>query len=470
MKKKQFNFPHTIVFMLALIILFAIMTWVIPAGQFETEVVNGRTLYIPGTYHQVESAGQGVWATLQSIQAGFIKNAPIFFMIFITGGAIYMLEQTHALDAIFGKFAKLPKKATPFVVGLVMLFMSLVGSTGAFSNPIVALMPIGILLSSALGMDKTVGFIMVYYGSYIGFNVGATNVFTVGVAQSIAELPAFSGLGMRYLFHAVNFVITFLFAYQYMKKIQKEPTASLNYEPGMVVTDYMGEGISGIDNSNTTKLTLTHILSFGGFIVAVAAIVIGALKASWAVAQFTAVFVALAVYLGVVNRMKPNEAVKMFIKGCSTMTGAALIIGFAGTLPTLLTNGKIMHTVIYWLSIPISKVGPAFGAVLMFWANLIINLFIPSGSGQAAAVMPIMVPIADMCGITRQVAVQAFQFGDGISNNIVPTAGTLMGCLAVADMNYGKFAKWGLKLLLAQIILASVALFILQTAGWTGGV
>ena len=147
---------------------------------------------------------------------------------------------------------------------------------------------------------------------------------------------------------------------------------------------------------------------------------------------------------------------------------AALIIGFAGTLPTLLTNGKIMHTVIYWLSIPISKVGPAFGAVLMFWANLIINLFIPSGSGQAAAVMPIMVPIADMCGITRQVAVQAFQFGDGISNNIVPTAGTLMGCLAVADMNYGKFAKWGLKLLLAQIILASIALFILQSIGWTG--
>ncbi len=468
MKKKTFNFPHTIVFMLALILLFAIMTWVIPAGEFDTEVVDGRTLYIPGTYHLVEQCGQSVWKTLQSIQAGFIKNAAIFFMIFITGGAVYMLEETHALDAIFGKFAKLPKKATPLVVGMVMLFMSMVGSTGAFSNPIVALMPIGILLSSALGMDKTVGFIMVYYGSYIGFNVGATNVFTVGIAQSIAELPEFSGLGVRYLFHAVNFLITFIFAYNYMKKIQKDPTTSLNYEPGMDVSAYMGAGISGIDDTSDKKISASQLLSFGGFIVAVIAIVAGALKANWAVAQFTAVFVALAIYLAIVNRMGPNEAVKVFIKGCSTMTGAALIIGFAGTLPTLLSNGKIMHTVIYWLSVPISKVGPAFGAVLMFWANLIINLFIPSGSGQAAAVMPIMVPIADMCGITRQVAVQAFQFGDGISNNIVPTAGTLMGCLAVADMNYGKFAKWGLKLLLAQIGLASIAVYVLQTIGWTG--
>ena len=134
----------------------------------------------------------------------------------------------------------------------------------------------------------------------------------------------------------------------------------------------------------------------------------------------------------------------------------------------ILASGNILNTIVYWLSIPMSGMGSILGANFMFVANLIINLFIPSGSGQAVAVMPLMVPVADLAGITRQVAVQAFQFGDGFSNCLFPTAGTLMGSLAIAKTDWTKYAKWLMPLLGCQVILSFVSLTVLQSIGWTG--
>lgn len=150
------------------------------------------------------------------------------------------------------------------------------------------------------------------------------------------------------------------------------------------------------------------------------------------------------------------------------MVNAAFIVGFANGISVILASGNILNTIVYWLSIPMSGMGSILGANFMFVANLIINLFIPSGSGQAVAVMPLMVPVADLAGITRQVAVQAFQFGDGFSNCLFPTAGTLMGSLAIAKTDWTKYAKWLMPLLGCQVILSFVSLTILQSIGWTG--
>ena len=150
------------------------------------------------------------------------------------------------------------------------------------------------------------------------------------------------------------------------------------------------------------------------------------------------------------------------------MVNAAFIVGFANGISVILASGNILNTIVYWLSIPMSGMGSILGANFMFVANLFINLFIPSGSGQAVAVMPLMVPVADLAGITRQVAVQAFQFGDGFSNCLFPTAGTLMGSLAIAKTDWTKYAKWLMPLLGCQVILSFVSLTILQSIGWTG--
>ena len=197
-------------------------------------------------------------------------------------------------------------------------------------------------------------------------------------------------------------------------------------------------------------------------------VVFGALNYQWGADKITATFFVVAIVMGIICYRDMNIAFNHFIKGCSSCVTAAFIVGFANGITVLMQNGGILDTIVYYLSIPINMFGPVVGAVLMYIADVIVSLFISSGSGQAAAVMPIMVPIADLTGITRQVAVQAFQFGDGFTNCIVPTVGTLMGGLGFAQLGYGKYLKKVMPLIIIQIALALIAIIVLQSIGWTG--
>lgn len=202
------------------------------------------------------------------------------------------------------------------------------------------------------------------------------------------------------------------------------------------------------------------VISFG-------AIIYGSLQLKWGIDHYSVVFFMMAVSCGLIGGLGMNGTAVAFVKGCGSMAYAALVIGMARAISVVMTDGKIIDTVVYYLSLPISKYGPVIGANLMFFANIVINFFIPSGSGQAVTVMPIMVPLADLTGITRQVAVQAFQFGDGFTNCFIPTASVVMGCLGIAGIAYEKYVKWIFPLIALQIVLAMVALTVLQTIGWS---
>jgi len=402
-----------------------------------------------------------------AVPGGFYKAAKLMFMIMFCGGAVNILEKSGSINAAFGKLAS-NKSLNPYVLALViMIFMSIGGAAGVFANPVVALVPIGIILAQSLGFDAFTGFLFVYMGAYSGFNVGWANASTIGTAHPIAELPIFSGFGVRVVLNIINFIFCYFFTVRYMKMVKKNPTKSLNYEEGLSVSEYMGNK-SGDKKEIDSSMSWQHIVSLIGLVAAIAVIVIGSIKYKWSYDQMAAVFFVLAVVCGLVNGMGINGTTKEFVSGCGSMANAAFIVGFANGISIILSNGQILNTIVNWLSIPIGKMGPVLGANFMFIANLLINFLIPSGSGQAAAVMPLMVPIADLAGITRQVAVQAFQFGDGFSNCLFPTAGVLMGSLAIAKVDWAKYAKWVLPLLGCQIAMSFVALTILQSIGWTG--
>lgn len=302
-KEKRFAFPETIALLFFLICVAAILTVILPAGEYDTVKVGKMTRVVAGTYHAVAQSPQGPFAVLNAVVTGFQRASVLFAMVLFTGSAVHMMQKSGAVEVAFRSLsAKGGARNLSKIVFVIMAFMSIGGATGVFANPTVALIPIGMILSKTMGLDAAAGF----------------------------------------------------------------------------------------------------------------------------------------------------------------------IIAFANGISVILKDGHILNTIVYYLSIPIGSFGPVIGAILMFWANLFINLFIPSGSGQASAVMPLMVPLADLTGITRQVAVQAFQFGDGLSNCIVPTAGTIMGSLGIAGVAYNRYAKWFAPFLLLQSILASIALAILQMAGWTG--
>ena len=466
-EKKKLVIPTTCALLFILMIVCAVLTWIVPAGEYDTETVDGINKVIAGTYHVVESSPQGPWALCLAVVQGFYKAAKLMFMIMFCGGAVEVLQQSGSIEAAFGNLSSRRNLNVKVLVLLIMAFMSVGGATGVFANPTVALVPIGIILANSLGFDNFTGFLLVYMGAYSGFNVGWANASTIGTAQPIAELPIFSGLGARVIIHIINFAICYFFTVRYMNSIKADPARSLNYEKGMKPSDYMGlphEGGKEIDGSMTWR----HIVSLLGLVVAIAVILIGSIKFNWSYDQMSTTFFILTVFVGLVNGMGVNGTTKVFISGCAKMCNAAFIVGFANGISIILANGNILNTIVYWLSIPMSQMGAVLGANFMFIANLLINFLIPSGSGQAAAVMPLMVPVADLAGITRQVAVQAFQFGDGFSNCLYPTAGTLMGSLAIAKTDWARYAKWVMPLLGCQIILSIVSLTILQSIGWTG--
>ena len=464
MNKKKFVIPTTCALLFMMMIFCAILTWIIPAGAYDTEKVGTTNRVIAGTYHVIESTPVGPWDMIMAVPGGFYKAAKLMVMIMFCGGAVEILEKSGSINAAFGKLASNKKLNVNLLVAVLMIFMSIGGAAGVFANPVVALVPIGIILMKNLGYDSFAGFLLVYMGAYSGFNVGWANASTVGTAHPIAELPIFSGFGVRVILNIVNFIICYYFTIRYMKTIKADPKKSLNYEPGLEVSEYMG----GEGAVETGKMTNKHMLSIAGLIVAVAAICIGSIKFGWSYDQMACTFFLLAVFGGLVNGMGVNGTTKVFVSGCAKLCNAAFIVGFANGVGIILTNGKILNTIVHWLSIPMQSMSPVLCANFMFIANMIINFLIPSGSGQAAAVMPIMVPMADILGVTRQVAVQAFQFGDGFSNCIYPTAGTLMGSLAIAKTDWARYAKWMLPLLGCQCILSFVSLTILQMIGWTG--
>lgn len=464
-KKRWFPNVYALLFLLA--VVAAVMTWVIPAGSFERVTEGGVTSVVPGTFALASQVPQGPWQVFEAIVSGFKAQVSLILMILFVGAAVNMLAETKAIDTIFTKLAKAVEGREEIAIFCVMAFMSLGGATGVFGNVTLVLIPLGIFLSLAMGFDKTLGFFMIFFGSFSGFNVGWANTGVLGIAQSIAQVPLFSGFGARVIFHIVNFVISYGFVILYLKQVKKDPKRSLNYSAGVDVKSIMGSEEAGkrmADNVVSKSQVLCMLCMAGGLV----AVMCGALKFKWGADKISATFLVVSLLIGLISCKDINVIFDRFIKGCAAVVSAAFIVGFANAITVLMQNGNILDTIVYYLAMPINHFGPTVGAVFMYFANVIVNFFISSGSGQAAAVMPIMVPIADLTGITRQVAVQAFQFGDGFTNCVIPTVGTLMGGLGFAGISYGRYLKKVMPFILLQLVLAMIAIVVLQTIGWTG--
>lgn len=458
-KEKKSRMPHVFALMFVIVIFMAALTWIVPAGEYDRIKEDTITKVVAGSFKFVSPNSQGLWDIFNAVVKGWIQSASMIFMVFFVGGAIKIIEDTGTINIGMGRIVGLLKGRELLAVAIIMTIMSIGGATGVFANPVVALMPLGLLLARGLGYDPVVGFAMIYLGSYAGFNVGWGNLFTVGIAQQIAELPNLSGFSVRVLFHVVNLTITILYTFRYIKMVQQSPETSL------VSSTEQNVSMSTLNTSQrmSARQILCGLISAIGF----SSIIFGSLRLNWSINDYSVVFFIMAVTCGLVGGLGINDTASTFVKGCAGMAYAALIIGMARAISVVMTDGRIIDTIVYYLSLPIGKFGPVVGANLMLVFNVIINFFIPSGSGQAVTVMPVMVPLADLTGITRQVAVQAFQFGDGFTNCFIPTASVVMGCLGIAGIPYGKYVRWITPLILFQLFLAAVALTILQLMQWS---
>lgn len=435
---RKFVVPHTYVLLFLIVIIMAIGTYIIPAGMFDRykDEVTGRTLVDPQSFRYVEQAPVGFLDIFAAIPRGMIEAAEIIFFIFIVGGAFAIVQMTGAIDAGISKTVMMFKGNEKLLIPITMFVFSLGGLTFGMSEETIVFVPLGVALATALGYDPIVGVAIIAIGSLIGFSGGILNPFTVGVAQSIARLPLFSGIGLRTVGYTLLLISACYYVMRYAAKVKEDPKISLVYD---LIQE---EKLLQQELNKEAELTTTHGLVLLAVILFFVYMIYGVMAKGYYIIELASMFLAMGVISGLIGRLTPSDIARAFVEGAQGIVFGALVVGVARAILVVMTDGQIVDSIIYYLASHISIWPGALCAVGMFWVHTIINFFIPSGSGQAMATMPIMIPIADLVGVTRQTAILAFQYGDGFTNRFYPTSGTLMAMLGMAKIPYERWFKF----------------------------
>lgn len=450
------KFPDTLLIIFGIMIVFIGLTWLVPAGEFERTVVNGREVLVPGSYERVEANPQGLGALLQGPVRGFISAAQIIAFVFLVGGAFGIITRTGAIDAGLQsiiKFSERHPKYRHWILPVVITLFSLAGATFGMSEEVLVFVLITIPLALALGYDSITGIAVSFVGAGLGFAGAFINPFTIGVAQGIAELPPASGMGYRLVVWAVTTVIGIVYIMRYVLKLEKDPTLSPVYE----LDQQRGPGQLG--KTENLEFTRGHRYVLLALTAALLLLVYGVGQWGWYINEIAGLFIGLGIVTGMISHLGLEESVAAFKDGAKDMLTAALVIAMAKGLIVIAEDGKIIDTLLHTIAGLSEGLPKPVTVEIMFVFQTLLNFFVPSGSGQAALTMPIMAPLSDLLGISRQTAVLAFQFGDGLSNLIIPTSGVTMGVLAIAKIPYNVWVKWFLPLFL--ILCAACMLMLL---------
>ena len=451
--------PHTFTIVFALIVTAAVMTWFVPAGEFLRETVDGREVVVNGSFHRVEAAPQ-TWQVFSALFNGFVDKADIIVFILMVGGAFWILNNSHAIDVGVMAFLRWVQRLSRYkffkklgveniIITLVMLMFSLFGAIFGMSEETIAFVVVFIPLAVQMGYDSIVGVCMCYVAAHVGFAGAMLNPFTIGIAQGIADLPLFSGLEYRFFCWIVLTVIGIAFVLWYAHRVKVKPERSPVYK-----LDEYWRG--RVEASGRTELTMRHILILVLLFVTIVALVVGVLKFNWYIAEISALFLAMGILAGIIDRQGADDIAKLFLAGCKDILSAALVVGLASGIIFILRDGRIIDTMLYGLTKSLAQTGEVTSLGVMYIFQTALNVVMPSGSAKAALTMPIMTQFADLINVSRQTTVLAFQFGDGFTNMLTPTSGVLIGVLGMARIPYGTWLKWVWRFILALIVIGFI--------------
>ncbi|HCX03543.1 MAG TPA: putative basic amino acid antiporter YfcC [Clostridiales bacterium] len=451
----KIKIPHTYALLFFIIIFVTLLTFVVPAGSFERAVddATGRTFVVPDSFEYIDNTPVGFFDMFKAIPKGMEQAGYIIFFVLMIGGSFGILQGTGAIEAGIGEVVKSTKGKEKIVIPLIMFIFSLAGAILGSAEEMLPFYPIVIALAIALGFDTITGTAMVLLGAGAGFAGAFLNPFTVGIAQGIAGLPLFSGIGFRLVGYFAVLGSGIIYVYRYANKIQKNPELSPTYEDDK-------NSKHNYDLDEIPEFTGKHKAVLAVFVIGLAILAYGVVQLGFYITELSAMFLIIGIASGIVAKMGINEIATEFVNGAKELVYGALVIGLATSIMVVMQEGNIMDTIIYALASAVKGLPPALSAVGMFVVQSFINLIVPSGSGQAAVSMPIMAPMADVVGITRQTSVLAFQFGDGFSNVISPTSGYFMAAIAIGGIKWEKWAKWMLPLFLIWSAIGASLVFI----------
>ncbi|GAB5380824.1 MAG: putative basic amino acid antiporter YfcC [Aliiglaciecola sp.] len=484
------SMPDAFVILFFIILLAGALTYVMPAGQFETaqvtKVLDGkevtRTQLVPGSFSYADDQDSSAPLFADGGDAGIMNYAfeglvsgdkwgsavGVIAFILIVGGAFGIIMQTGAINNGILALIKRTQKADFVIIPLMFILFSLGGAIFGMGEEAIAFCIVLVPLIIALGYDSITAVLITYVATQIGFATSWMNPFSVAIAQGIADVPLFSGETFRITAWVVFTAIGLLFTLLYSAKIKRDPSLSLSHK----TDDFFRQKQTDIKvNFGKTDASILLLFALG-----IMWVIWGVTRRQYYIpeiaSQFFTLGIAVATVAIIAGRMSMNQASEAFQQGAKDLLPAALIVGMAKGIVIILGGSSadtpsVLNTILFHASNGIAELGATASALIMFMFQAIFNFFVASGSGQAAITMPLMAPLSDLVGVSRQIAVLAFQLGDGLTNIIIPTSASLIGCLGVARIDWITWVRFAWKLVLILFVAAASTMIIAVMTGFS---
>jgi len=439
--------PHPLALLLGCVVLAAALSYILPAGEFERrpDASTGRNVVVPGSFHAVEPRPVGPFATLIAVPKGMADASSVIFLVFLVGGAFSVVDATGAFRQGVHWLARRLSNRTELIIPVLSVVFATGGAVEGMWEEIIALVPVLLLLARRVGFDALTVVAMSLGAAGIGSTFGPVNPFSVGIAQKLAELPLLSGLWFRMAVMIPALGVWVWGTMRYAARHRLPP--------------------SGDEQEENVGLSPRHVLTLAAVVATFVFYVYGALQYSWGFDEMSALFLLMGIAVGLLGGLGVTGTSHAFVDGFRSMAFAAVVIGVARAIFVVLDQGRIVDTIIHAMVTPLEQLPATLFAVGMSVVQTVIALPVPSSSGRAVLTMPILVPLSDLLGLSRQVTVLAYQYGPGIVGQISPTDGPLMAILALAGVSYDRWLRFCVPLCGALFIMSLAAVVIATLIG-----
>ncbi len=436
------SFPNALTIVVAFILAAGILTYLIPKGQYNriNDPVTQREVVVPGSYTRLDSEHLSPFEILTCIPRGIVNGGEVMVLIFLVGGCLFIVEQTGALKEGVVYFTSRVKGKEEIALVLMGFLFTVGGATEGLEEEIIPLVPVLLIFTRNLGYPPLVTVGISFGSAVIGAAFSPINPFGAVIAQKIAEVPFLTDVAYRMIVFLIAFGLwmTIVIRYGNLHRIDKQ----------------IEEG------SSLSAFRTSHIIILGLVMLAFVLLIVGMLSFGWGFNEISAEFFVVGIIIGLLGGLGLNGTFNTYIEGLKQMTFAAIIGGIAYAIPLVLKEGQIMDTIIYAMFTPLQYVPTILSAIGMMVSQALLHIIIPSYSGQAVLTMPILAPLSDLIGLSRDVCVMAYQYGAILMNLISPTNGSLMAIITIAGISYNEWFRFVIKKLAIIFLLGSGALFI----------
>ena len=461
-KKFKLHMPHVLTLIFFLIIVVAVLTWILPSGEFERTIMETstgeRSVAVDGTYHTTEKIledgtdlRQGISQILMAPGRGIQLAIEVLAFVFIIGGVFQIMAKTNALNMGIQKIVKKLGKKEILIIPILMLLFGLGGSTFGMSDELVPFYLLIMPVMFAMGYDSMTTFMTVCLSATVGYAASTINPFTVLVAQGNAGIQGNPQLVFRMIQWVIMMAVVIAFVTWRAMKIKKDPEKSITYQDDIAKKKEMA---SEIDFDQ--DITFRQKLVLATFVIGMVLVVVGLVKFGWYMNELSMCFFGMGILMGVFGGLNEKGIAEEFITGVKDIAFAAMVIGFCSGIMVIAQDGMIIDTILNALSNMIANSNNALFVGVMYVVQTILTLLVPSSSGLAALSMPVMAPLCDLHGVNPEAAVTVLQYANQLTNLMSPVAGTTVAGLAICRISFGQWWKTIWKVFLIMTVLAIV--------------